>query len=102
MTEETTNTEQSPVAADCQNERMVMPDFEREDRYLVIKRSDLNHVLESFNTAFPAAALRTILEEVEKYRMSRGALPNMECVVVEKDWPEYEPTWKAIEARMKA
>lgn len=24
----------------------------------------------------------------------------MECVIVESDWPEYEPTWKAIEARV--
>jgi hypothetical protein len=23
----------------------------------------------------------------------------LDCVVVESDWPEYEPTWKAIEAR---
>lgn len=23
------------------------------------------------------------------------------CVVVEQDWPEYEPTWKAIEKRVK-
>jgi hypothetical protein len=22
------------------------------------------------------------------------------CVVVESDWPEYEPTWKVIEARV--
>ena len=78
-----------------------MPDFEKEDRYLVIKKSDLNHVLESLNTAFPAAALRTILEQVQEYRMARGASPNMECVVVESDWPEYEPTWAAIEERMK-
>ena len=24
------------------------------------------------------------------------------CVVVEHDWPEYEPTWQAIEKRMNA
>lgn len=24
----------------------------------------------------------------------------MDCVVVESDWPEYEPTWRAIEARV--
>jgi hypothetical protein len=83
-------------------ELFVMPDFKREDRYLVIKKSDLSHVLESFNTAFPAAALRTILEQVQEYRMVRGASPNMECVVVEKDWPEYGPTWAAIEKRMKS
>ncbi len=82
-------------------ERIVMLDFKKEERYLVIKKSDLNHVLESFNTAFPAGALRTILEQVQEHRLARGASPNMECVVVEKDWPEYEATWAAIEARMK-
>ena len=25
--------------------------------------------------------------------------PPLGCVVVESDWPEYEPTWRAIEAR---
>lgn len=26
--------------------------------------------------------------------------PVLEYVVVEKDWPEYEPTWQAIEKRV--
>ena len=26
--------------------------------------------------------------------------PRLDCVVVEVDWPEYEPTWEAIEARI--
>ena len=28
--------------------------------------------------------------------------PALHCVVVEKDWPEYEPTWVDIEARVSA
>ena len=27
-------------------------------------------------------------------------LPGLECVVIESHWPEYEATWKAIEARV--
>jgi hypothetical protein len=55
-----------------------MPKFEREERYIVLKRSQLTdhqiHEIESMH------------------------LPTVESVVVESDWPNYEKTWADIEA----
>lgn len=65
------------------------PAFEREDRYIVIKRKDLNVV--------PFAALQSFLEHL---RALDSFLPRRECVVVESDWPEYETVWAMIEARV--
>lgn len=61
--------------------------FEREERYLVIKISKLNPDPET--RAAQAAAIRAFYGD---------AL--VDCVVVEADWPEYEPTWRTIEARV--
>ncbi len=54
-----------------------MSKFQREDRYIVIKRSDI--------TAEQLAAMPD--------------MPTRDCVVVERDWPEYEPVWAMLEAR---
>ncbi len=62
-------------------------EFQREDRYIVIKRKDLEAVVtdrEWFKNA---------LSLLELY------LPKREYLVIESDWPEYEPTWAAIQAR---
>jgi len=61
-----------------------MNEFEREERYIVIKRKHLSGRQE--------AALRS--------RLYGEHIPLIECVVVEHDWPEYEPVWQMIEARM--
>lgn len=58
--------------------------FQREERYIVIKRKHLNMVQE--------AAIRGYLEG--------SSLNTVECVVVEHDWPEYEAVWKMIERRV--
>lgn len=59
--------------------------FEREhDRYFVIKRKDLDIDQLRDLTAF----------------IDHGDIPTRQCVVVEEDWPEYEPVWAMIEARM--
>jgi len=63
-----------------------MDTFEREERYVVIKLSHLNGD-EQF-------ALRNWLDMY--------MVKTIEGLVVEADWPEYEPTWAAIEARVKA
>lgn len=55
--------------------------FEREERYAVFKFSDMDE-----------AQMRILQDTICR-------LPRRECVVVESDWPEYEPTWKAIEKR---
>lgn len=43
-------------------------------------------------------SLENICEAVNSHRSSRGKQV-LECVVVESDWPEYEPTWLAVEKR---
>lgn len=73
-----------------------MEKFEREDRYIVIKRSDLDR---AGMTTAEGNALRTICDRVTSRRKQLGKAP-LECVIVESDWPEYGPTWAAIEARM--
>lgn len=57
--------------------------FHREERYIVIKRKHLSDWQQS--------ALRG--------HMSWLDIGTVECVVVERDWPEYEPVWAMIEAR---
>ena len=73
-----------------------MSDFKRENRYLVLKRKDLKACL----TATEISILDAIAAKVDDYRTVCKA--PFECVVVESDWPEYEPTWAAIEKRMTA
>jgi hypothetical protein len=40
-----------------------------------------------------------IADKLDAIRKAKGKQP-LECMVVEADWPEYEPTYKAIEERM--
>ena len=70
-------------------------EFQREERYLVFKLSD---VAEHFTPGERLQLAR--LAEVQRVGRSESGKPLLECVVVEADWPEYEPTWNAIEARM--
>lgn len=60
--------------------------FKREERYIVVKRSDL--------TPFDEEML---LKWIRKF----GAEPR-ECVVVEADWPIYEDVWGMVERLAKA
>ena len=70
-------------------------EFKREERYLVFKLSDVE---EHFTPDERQQLAR--LAEVQRVGRSDGGKPLLECVVVEKDWPEYEPTWQAIETRI--
>ena len=67
-------------------------EFNREERYIVFKVSDLGNSLKG-------DAIRKLAEEYVEQRKLKGKEP-LKCIVVEADWPEYEPTWKAIEARV--
>ena len=69
------------------------PTFYREARYTIIKLSDVRKL--------PVAQQIAIGHCVEALGVLLGAagLPMREAVVVEKDWPEYESTWAAIESR---
>lgn len=69
-------------------------EFMREDRYIVFKISD---VVEHLTTTEALHLAR--LYEIQRVGRKEVGKPELECVVVEKDWPEYEPTWRAIEAR---
>ena len=70
-------------------------EFNREERYIVFKLSDVE---EHFTPGERQQLAR--LAEVQRVGRSESGKPQLDCVVVEADWPEYEPTWKAIEARM--
>lgn len=61
-----------------------MSEFKREERYIVVK---LKHL-----AGLQVAPLRNFLRE--------NRVPTLDCVVVEADWPEYEPVWQMIERRM--
>jgi len=69
--------------------------FKREQRYFVVKVKDAKEYLDAHQLEKLAEIADTISEGREK-----DGIPAVECVVVESDWPEYEPTWNAIEARM--
>ena len=74
---------------------MTKTEFQREERYLVFKISD---VIEHLTTTEALQLAR--LYEIQRVGRKEAGKSELECVVVEKDWPEYEPTWKAIEARV--
>lgn len=69
--------------------------MEREYRYLVIKLKDAKAAL----TVTERSILGIIADKISDHREQQGKAP-LEGVVVESDWPEYEPTWKAIERRV--
>ena len=70
-------------------------ELKREERYLVFKLSDVE---EHFTPGEKQQLAR--LAEVQRVGREETGKAPLECVVVEADWPEYEPTWKAIEARV--
>lgn len=70
-------------------------EFKREERYLVFKLSDAE---EHFTPGEKQHLERLV--EVQRTGREEAGKPPLECVVIESDWPEYEPTWRAIETRM--
>lgn len=70
-------------------------EFQRENRYTVLKISDIVEALDPDEKT----TLIELEEKIDRYRKAEGKV-SLECVVVESDWPEYEPTWKAIECRV--
>jgi len=69
----------------------------RENRYVVAKRKDILRYLSSTEQK----QLGLLFEKIEEGR-KQDDRHNLQCVVVESDWPEYEPTWNAIEKRVDA
>ena len=68
-----------------------MGEFERENRYLVIKRTDLKLAMRALLKPEDSYCLNSICEAVDLARESRGRQP-LCCAVIESDWPEYDPT----------
>lgn len=70
--------------------------FQREPRYTVLKITDIQEALGPDETE----TLIHLEEKIAAYRQNAGKQP-LACVVVESDWPEYEPTWTAIQERVE-
>ena len=70
-------------------------EFKREDRYIVFKLSDVERYLTDADRTY----LAMMKNEIDAGRDCANK-PPFKGLIVESDWPEYEPTWKAIEARV--
>lgn len=67
--------------------------FKREERYIVIKHSDISGFWrEDVREQFFAA-----LERLNEHHVR---IPQRQFLVIESDWPEYEPAWQMIEDRV--
>ena len=80
-----------------------MSDFKRENRYIVIKRSDLDGAVSDLPIKYQKKVwdqLGQVVSMPNKHRQNTGKSP-LECVIVEHDWPEYDYVWKAIKHRME-
>lgn len=75
-------------------------EFKRENRYLVIKLSDFKLVPKAFRPSTIKRDLMDVGKNMAHWREESGKAP-LNCVVVESDWPEYEPTWDAIQRRVE-
>ncbi len=62
-----------------------------------IKLKDLEAAL----TETENEILFKLASKVERMRMKQGR-GMMKAVVIEHDWPEYDPTWQALEQRVDA
>lgn len=71
--------------------------MDREIRYVVLKKADIEaaELPEKYRKQ-----LAYICDLVESHRVCKMDKPPLECVVVEKDWPEYDETWWAIATRV--
>lgn len=70
-------------------------EFMREERYIVFKLSDVKRYL----TSADRTHLEMMKNEIDAGRDCANK-PPFKGLIVESDWPEYEPTWRAIEARV--
>lgn len=70
--------------------------MKRENRFLVLKHADIQTYLNSDD----AKQLYELAEYIRAARINEDKRDD-KFVCVADDWPEYEPTWKLIEARVK-
>lgn len=69
--------------------------MKREKRYLVLKFKDVCNYLNDSELK----ALSDLATKITLCRHGDNRAP-LDCVIVESDWPEFEPTWAAIERRV--
>jgi len=69
-----------------------MSEFNREQRYIVLKIKDI----EEFLTEENKIKLSEICYIINDARIDEG-LPTLETVVIESDWPMYDKIWEKIE-----
>lgn len=75
--------------------------MKREDRYLVLKRSNIEAAEnEDYITPAERGLLYHIAGKVAFWRYGESK-PELKCVVVESDWPEYEHVWELIRMRVE-
>lgn len=72
-----------------------MSTFKREIRYVVFKTKDLVNLSPEHQHM-----LHEVSDAVMALREARGK-PDIECVVVENDWPEYGLVWQMIQDRVE-
>lgn len=68
--------------------------FKREDRYIVIKRKDLDRL-----SPIDRDVVVSNLEHISAILFGWN-VPDRECLVIESDWPEYAQAWASIEERV--
>jgi len=83
-----------PTENRSSNTEIVSVPFQREDRYIVVKRSDL-----ALLSPVDSDLAHSYLEGVMGL-MAEWNCPARECLVIESDWPEFAPAWASIEARV--
>lgn len=74
--------------------------MKRENRYLVIKKRDVTAAIDAGLISFKHADDLNIIAAVINDNRERQGKGQLQCVVVESDWPEYETVWAMIETRV--
>lgn len=76
--------------------------MQREQRYIVLKLKDIEAARERFPTLTCCGNMVAFNQVCDAVTLARGVQgkPLLECVVVEKDWPEYETVWQMIANRV--
>lgn len=69
--------------------------MERENRYLVLKRKHLEMLSDSAKEELENIVFAVGLARMTD--MDTGSKGEIDCVVVERDWPMYEQVWQLIE-----
>lgn len=85
------------TAIESNEKQEASSEFKREPRYIVLKLSDMKKYLYECQITNIYSAGQLIANG-----RARDGRPPFNAVVVEQDWPEFEPTWAAIEARMNS